>query len=60
MKILSLMLKAGKIGHIERITMPKALLLPCWPAIPLVSKVLVSFSYLWLIADCHASPQLTC
>jgi hypothetical protein len=35
-------LKPGKTGHIKRIAMPKALHLPCWPAIPLVSKVLIS------------------
>jgi hypothetical protein len=43
MGILSQMLKHEKTGRIKRITMPMALLLPRWPATPLVSKVLISF-----------------
>ena len=38
-----LMLKLGKTGRIKRIIMLKVLLLPRWPAIPLVSKVQISF-----------------
>ena len=37
------MLKLGKTGRIKRIIMLKVLLLPRWPAIPLVSKVQISF-----------------
>jgi hypothetical protein len=52
------MLKPEQSGHIKRITMPEALLLPRWPAIPLVSKVLISFdisgSLLIVIRSGHA------
>jgi hypothetical protein len=34
---------SGKTGCVKRITMPVALLLPRWPAIPLVSKVWICF-----------------
>ena len=37
------MLKREKTGHIKRITMPSASLLPRWPVIPSVNKVRISF-----------------
>jgi hypothetical protein len=37
------MLKLGKTGRIKRIIMLMGLLVPRWPAIPLVSKVQISF-----------------
>jgi hypothetical protein len=47
---------SGKKGRIKRITMQITLLLPPWPAIPLVSNSKVLISY----ADCHHDVQRTC